>query len=649
MRSKVWLAVRIGAVVGALVGAAECLALLLRIPSWPLDTPTIPVAMMIYGFIAAVMAGVWGLAAWRRLDHQTFQVRTVMCTLLAMTYLLGGYWIHRWWSPQLLALPSLLVTGLWTLAWLIGSWILLRPPGRPSASFETSWVRPLRGLMLGLLVVAGASLMLPSLWIRTHQVLGARDVPGGTQRPNILLIVMDTARADRFSSYGYHRKTTPNLDRLAQDGVLFERASSAAPWTLPSHATLFTGLYPAQHQAERPHPRLDSRFATLAELLYDHGYQTAGFSNNHWVSREMNFHQGFEHFDDMLDGGRLINRLAVVRVMKKVTGLVTRRLDDGAEATNQSVRRWLKTVFDPGRPFFVFINYREPHFPYKPPEAFRSRFLRHPREPVEKVLEVAASLHRFAPAAHQAARVDRPMRQLLNDLYDGEIAYLDAKIGELLGELETRRLLDDTVVIVTSDHGENIGDHGLFGHQFSVYETLLHVPLVLRYPAGLPAGRRVAERVSLVDLLPTLIELLSLAAPSLQAALPGHSWVGSSLVVAPDLPIRSEYAAPVPMLARSRTRGQAIDERSFMRSLKSLSRGGVKFIWASDGHHELYDLRHDPGESQNVIQQFPDTARALKAELDQWLTAMQSAGTPEDVEPMREWTRKELRALGYLQ
>lgn len=655
MRTKLLLSLLIGAIVGALFGLVESVVQLVQVPWWPLNTPTIPMAMVMYGLLNALVTGLWGLAVWRRMDQQAFQLRTLIFSLLTMTYGLGGYYINSLWFPRLLALSSLLFTGCWTLAWLIGIWVLLKVRVVPSPPIppKSGWIRRLAFAMLGLAVVAILSLIPPRLWIRSHQVRSAQTMPGGAPRPNVLLIVMDTARVDRLSGYGYQRKTTPNLDRLTQEGVLFEHASSTAPWTLPSHASLFTGLYPTQHRAEQSHPRLDDQLLTLAELMQHHGFQTAGFSNNPWVSRKMNFNQGFEYFKDTWlrrGGSRIVNQIAIMNIVERLAGMVTRSRDDGADFTNRHIRWWFRTMFNPHRAFFLFINYREPHFPYRPPEPYRTRFLRHINHQVEKARHVT-TVRRLASGSQPAPLIhfDQTTREVLNDLYDAEIAYLDAKIGELVEELRDRQLLDNTVVIVTSDHGENIGDHELFGHQFCSYETLLHVPLIVRYPRAFPSGMSVAQRVSLVDVMPTLIELLDLETSTIQVALPGQSWVGSSLAVPRERGILAEYAAPLGKLPEYEKGTQPVDKRYFTRDLKSLYSRGLKFIWASDGRHELYDLSQDPEETQNLSLQFPDKARALAAELQQRLATMEPIGRPEAVESMDEATHHELRALGYLQ
>lgn len=662
MRSRLIFALLTGALVGALCGAAEALILLPRLPWWPLVASAIPIAMGLYGLFNALLTGLWTLIASRRMDQPTFQVRALLAGLSSMIYLFGGFYASRLWFPNIFELSSLVFTGIWTCAWLVLMlWLARSCKPVISAASIYMWLRSLRGLAVLLAVTAGLSLVPGYVWKQRHSAAVKANTQASVNQPNVLLIVMDTTRADRLSCYGYSRPTTPNLDRLAQEGVLFEQASAPAPWTFPSHASLFTGLYPSQHGAGWLHQRLDDRFTTLAELLRDHGYHTAGFSNNAWVSRGPNLDQGFEYFVNVWESNRLVSRLAIIRIIKRLDriikkfGALPKRSHANAALTNRHIKQWLDEIRDPRRPFFLFINYLEPHFTYEPPEPFRNRFLKQENVAVAGRLDFTA-LHREL-MTEPPINPDRATQAALNDLYDGEVAYLDMRVGELLDELRARKLLDNTVVLVTADHGENIGDHELFWHRYCVYETLLRVPLILHYPARLPQGIQVPQPVSLVDVVPTLMTLLGIEALKLRAALPGQSWVSSPLAVRDERPILAEYEAPwghrrMPKKAAKRAHNNAtqpVYERYSKRNLKSLRRGGLKFILASDGQYELYDLRRDPQETDNLVAKFPELAKRMEQELMQYVSSIKPVGSLEAVKPMDEATQQELRALGYLQ
>ena len=411
-------------------------------------------------------------------------------------------------------------------------------------------------------------------------------------RPNVLLIVMDTARADRLSCYGYGKKTTPTLDRIASQGVLFEQMIAAASWTLPSHATLFTGLYPRDHKTTGATGNLPAELTTLAEALAAAGYDTAGFSCNPWLTSATGLTQGFRTFLDVWRDPR-----------------PRRPGDDGTEQASQLLLDWVDSAAT-RRPFFAFVNFMEPHLSYDPPEGFERGFVpagadpaqvaevrgwQHPRE-VGYILRVPG----FGVTPAQFG--------LLGGLYDGELAYLDSELGELFHGLEQRGLLKDTLLIVTSDHGEHLGDHALMDHKMSLYDALIRVPLIIRYPGVVPQGVRVRGQVQNNDLFPTVLRLCGIErTPPAGAAVlpfddrqPTREWTFA------------EFGPPTEFLQILRRRFPGVPYAKFDRSLVSVRGSRYKYIWASDGRSELYDLVQDPDETQNVAATLPKVAQELR-------------------------------------
>jgi arylsulfatase A-like enzyme len=436
-------------------------------------------------------------------------------------------------------------------------------------------------------------------------------------RPGILLVVADTARADRFSSNGYGRPTTPATEALGHDGAVYLRAYTPAPWTLPAHASLFTGLYPSAHGADSGRLHLDPALPVLARRLRDAGYRTQAYVANPWVGKDYGFQEGFDTFEEVWRG---------------VHGTEG---DMGAAALNDRVARWLDWRADNtdarARPFFIFVNYFEPHLPYNPPEPERGRFLRpgadpgsierlrrlkHP-EDVRQILAAAGG----GPAGGALTAGDFA---ILSDLYDGEIAYVDRRAGELVALLKARGLLDQTVVVLTSDHGEMIGEHGLMDHKLDVREPVLRIPLVLRYPPAVAAGQRIDAPVMLQDVYPTLLALAGVATDAVGAngsgngapagkesgpgrhlearPLPGVAGLrsGSPRGRSQDDPLIAEHARPVEFLPVLRMVAPEVDIRRWERTLVAWQAGGRKLIWASDGRHRLYDLSSDPGEDSDL-------------------------------------------------
>jgi len=399
--------------------------------------------------------------------------------------------------------------------------------------------------------------------------------------PNVLLIILDTVRAANLGLYGYHRATTPRLDAWARSGVVFERAYATAPWTLPSHATMFTGRYNYELGTGQKRP-LGRDVPTLAEVLAEHGYATAGFTGNHLYTTDMSgLHRGFARFEDFPIGfgmfvssswpsrwlGRWIGRLTGLPFglqLKEAEGVTTQFLD------------WLRHRKD--RPFFAFLNYFDAHVPYWPPEPFRTRFgppgrpLAWPRENTPEALQPWVNA------------------------YDGSIAYVDRELGVIFDTLASRRLLDRTLVIVTSDHGEMFGEHGQRDHRGSLYVPELHVPLVISLPGKVPVDTRITEAVTLRDLPATVLELAGLDD---RTAMPGHSlarhWTAAT-EAGPQSPILAEV---------DHYRWAAAWRRVSRGDMKSLFKGRFHYILNGDGVEELYDLRRDPAEEDDLYTDSP--------------------------------------------
>ncbi len=487
------------------------------------------------------------------------------------------------------------------------------------------------------------------------------------KRPNILLIVMDTARAQQFSCYGYEHETTPTVDRLAGEGTVFGNAIATSPWTLPSHASIFTGTYPSRHGAHASHMYLDPEYRTLAEVLSRAGYQTLGLSNNFWLSETFGMHRGFGRFlktwqviQASTDTTRINEILKSTRGLKRLTELfkamqegnfwvnsingiygkfLFKRYDDGARRTNGIIRKWLQADWDRQGPFFIFVNYFEPHLKYWPPKEFRTRFLT--GDPA-RIRRVNQNPWRYISGVVDMSEEDF---DVLRALYDGEICYLDMRIRETVNLLESMGILDDTVIIITSDHGDNIGEHGLMDHQYNLYDTVLRVPLVVRFPGEFEKGKRDQRQVQLVDLLPTLLDLLELWDEELREQIQGRSllerWEDRFAV--------SEYISPIPtMEALKRRVPESTDViYKYNRGLCSIRTQRFKLIHATDGNHEFYDLRQDPDELNNRYAESPEELRPLEELLTRWLASFRAKEKREAPE-LDEDIKKRLEGLGYL-
>jgi arylsulfatase A-like enzyme len=420
--------------------------------------------------------------------------------------------------------------------------------------------------------------------------------------PNVLLVVLDTVRADRLGLYGYGRDTTPIIDRLAGRGVVFSEARSAAPWTLPSHASLFTGRWPHELNVTGDRP-LDGAFPTLAEFLAKHGYATAGFvGNTYFCNSWYGLGRGFLHYEDyyeqniIISPGEALRCTALGRWLIRLGGTAynvrpeTANTPKNAERINHDFLAWLEGNRSE-RPFFAFLNYMDAHDPYLTPPGFDRHFGLKP--------ESAADVELIRTWYHARKPKDVASRDatLVSDAYDDCLAALDEQLGRLFAALEQNGVLDNTLVILTADHGEEFGEHGLYGHGKSVYREETQVPLLIFGPSRtrIPQGRKIADVVSLRDVAATVVERLGLSDDS---PLPGRSlarfWQPLTAPPVNDDPVISEVAI------KTRVSHHPKLAPAFRGPLASVIVDGKVYIRDATGSEELYDLARDPAETDNL-------------------------------------------------
>jgi arylsulfatase A-like enzyme len=439
-----------------------------------------------------------------------------------------------------------------------------------------------------------------------------------TRWPNVVLVTIDTARADHLSVYGYGRPTTPELERLARDGVVFEAAYTATPTTGPAHATLFTSTYPARHGVLKNGYVLDPVHTTLAEVLGSAGYRTAAVPSSFVLTKRFGLAQGFEHYDDDFTGAH-----ASLHPEKWEGMAVGAEFDRRASETTDRAVAWLDSLGGAReRPFFLWVHYFDPHHPYDPPDGYR-RQVKGETPPPDRVKGLAE-----ADAA-----------QLRKDIlaYDAEIRYADEQIGRLLRHVDATAGREATLVIVTTDHGEGLLQHGWMQHGVDLYEELVRVALIVRWPGRLRAGVRVPGPVALVDVMPTLLALLELPPNGLT---PQGGDVSSALRGTATLPADRPLFFHRRLYEKPERRGH--DTRHPMFGIR---RGRWKYV-ESGPTLELYDLEADPGETRNVRDGERETADRLAAELAEWRkrTAPVEAGR----QSISDSDRERLRALGYV-
>ncbi len=426
-------------------------------------------------------------------------------------------------------------------------------------------------------------------------------LPATESRPNILILVADTLRADHLSGYGYQRATTPRIDRFAAEGQLFLDAYSSSSWTLPSHASLLTGRRVHEHQAGREgHPYLDRKFPTLAEVLGEAGYVSGGFvANTFWCGRQTGLDRGFVHYEDFYGkpgdalARTVLGRMMAYEVLPHV-GFLDIPGRKSAGDINDHILRWIDSVGD--RPFFVFANYMDVHGPYIPPPSYDGHFAGRPLEQRWGSKIDVGALESNVTAGPEVLRgwIDR---------YDESLLYLDEQVGHLLDELARRGVLDNTIVIFTSDHGESFGEHNLKYHGHSLYQEQIRIPLVVRFPPGISAGKRDPQPVALEQIPRLIAELVGLK----DAPFPGRSLRR----VAP------QEVEEVAVSEVTRRRGIPSIWPTSSGGLRSLQTDQWQLILKDVGAAELYDLKADPAQARNLAgeERFADTLTRLERRL----------------------------------
>ncbi|MBW2395160.1 MAG: sulfatase [Deltaproteobacteria bacterium] len=428
---------------------------------------------------------------------------------------------------------------------------------------------------------------------------GANDSP-----PNVIVVTLDTVRADHLSLYGYDRPTTPWLEALAARADVYEHAVATAPWTVPSHASIFTGLFPFEHGAHTLDAEsgrvaaLAEKHQTLAESFQAAGYRTGAFvTNTGYLSEKFGWAQGFDRYE--------VEGLRGPELMDEVAG-------------------WLDPWWAAQEPFFLFINLMDAHAPYN-------------LDPLPDARELSAPASSSGDLLAQLGEIviatdDPAPPALLRDLaaqYDLGIAHADLAVGRLVEELEERGLFERTLLVVTSDHGEFLGEHQLAAHSKDVYEPGLAIPLIVHAP-GQTTGRRVGEHVSLAD-IPALIA----------ERLPGE--LGESLAAA--FPHRPGQHPVIAENYYSRSKDLRRWGDRFRRIRAVLYQEGWKLIHSSDGDHELFELSTDPLEEVNRWSSEPERARAMLTVLQGFRSEVPAApGAAPEIDPELQ---EQLEALGY--
>lgn len=483
-----------------------------------------------------------------------------------------------------------------------------------------------------------------------------------SEKPNIIFLVLDTARARSFSPYNNGESNPPFTTQLAEDNILFEEAITPAPWTLPAHVSMFTGLTPSEHQVNSWEDRLSEESDTLASLVSENGYQSIGFSHNMWLSNTFGLTTGFDDFNEQwqlfqsdtnlfqtahhLQG--LSSYEKVQRIAKDILSnnpatnianafyakFIHNRHDHGAQQTNRNIKKWINSEWDQSSPFFLFANYLEPHIEYNPPTEFAQKYCQ------DFTVEEAKNVPQ-EPVRHMLGNLDLDDDQFkkLKSLYKGEIDYLDSKIEELFEILSDSGVLDNSLVILVGDHGENLGEDSMMSHMYSLKENLIHVPCIVKTPDNMCED--ISKPIQTQDLFSLCLHYSDSNPPeNVDAQLP-PPWGSSRNYTVSELLAEN----PPETAVQRETKGEYDSQKfSYLRKKRRvIRRDGYKYEDVINGPSRIYNIKRNT----EVIVDDNEKEQDLHKELQEYISNKHKKSTTEE-SSLDGNIENQLKDLGYL-
>jgi arylsulfatase A-like enzyme len=647
----------VGAIVGGVAGSIEALISMRGASSVirPADLFAITCFYSIVWSAVSAVAGIlhclFRLAIRRPDDRAATKAFSISTITSLLAFVMGAGYVNATFLPSMVSATSLLFDAGFLLfcgfLWLVQYRLLRRFLGPQPRYFTLKGPLALCSLLFALLVALSFAL---SSEKKLSKKGPSHDRPAG---PNVLILVLDALRADHLGCYGYRRPTSPTIDRLASQGVLFLNAYTQAPLTKQSVASIWTSLYPSAHNVKGIADGLPANCTTLMEAMKAAGYRTGVFSANGFLSPLFGFDRGVDLFYCQKTSivrstilGHVIVRIGravphmdwVLFLLRKGEVLLPLRGQGGpfvpvnAQGLGAALLRWIDAA--PQEPFIAYVQYMETHAPYASPPELTALFdPDFPGPPVIKHPQAPQGLLPF----FTAAPLEERYRANLVANYDGAIRSLDGHIERLLHALEARGILDKTLVIVTADHGEEFYDHKGWGHGQSLFEELVRVPLIFWSPGHLPRGKKIEQIVNLVDLMPTVLA-------AARAAEKAQAWTMQGRNLWPAL-VDGREPGGSPHAFSEVYHGP----RHLARSLRQ---GWKKAIYSNYDKEEIvmvFDLKEDPFETKNLALTQPREAAALLDEMAQVLRTSEALTKQTHARTIDEATRERLKALGYIQ
>ncbi|MCK4413404.1 MAG: sulfatase [Candidatus Eisenbacteria sp.] len=438
------------------------------------------------------------------------------------------------------------------------------------------------------------------------------------QPPNIVLITLESVRPDHLGCGGCPQAVSPAVDALAEEAMIYDDAHAVTSWTLPTHASIFTGLYPTAHQTTGPFSRLEDNYTTLAEILSEKGYQCGAVISGPYLKTAHGLHQGFEYYNESASALSQSSAHADVTCPQMETGL----------------RHFLTRLRDPERPFFLFAYFWDPHYDYIPPQPYDRMFVTEDCEPID--------VNEYEKGGIVTSKATPGEIKYIVSQYDGEIRWTDHHLHRFFQLLKAQGLWDNTVVIVTSDHGEEFYEHDWKGHKNNLYVEAIHVPLVIKFPGSLPRGRD-SRLVSQLDLFPTILDLAGAESPG------PHQ--GRSLLE--SVPAEGHAIYHELLTARYFPKEGGGWEQRYVRNWYGVREGEYKLVTvAEERRTELYNVADDPRERANIIARDDVPKNRLMGQIQLWNQDCQAIakayGSGGDAQ-LDEDALENLRSLGYIQ
>ncbi len=632
---------------GMILGAVETLIAILRyrggaVAIRDLGPAILATPVLLYGLaslaVSLVIGTGFGLLMGSILEIKD-KPRTVVHTY-AVLYLvpLTALSCYLWKTRVLTDEPLISESALFQLTLLVLAYLIFLLVVKPVVVYVSRRRTTTTTRLVVPIIVVVAFLAFRINWGGMGSVGEGISPPAGGERPlNILLVTMDTQRHDFLRCYGDSVIMTPQIDALAARGAVFKDAVCHVPLTLPSHISIFTSTYPTVHgvRSNINPKQIPPSLETLAEVLRGNGYRNGAFVSAFILSSIFKLNRGFEIYDDQFENKglhylvRVKPKFTLVHLMDVAGIELSRRYERKADETTSRAIRWLRRVGD-GAPFFLWVHYYDPHSYYNPPPPFDGLYrgeVSGSPERVDALLEIARN---YFPKQEDRLELTGDELQAVNSLYRGEVTYMDHHLGRLITYLKDKDLLKDTIVVLTSDHGELLGEHDLLGHGMWVFEETIRIPLIFHLTGRIPAAVIEDEVVRSIDIMPTILELAGIPLP--------HQAQGRSLLPlmtgGDHETIPAYFETYRPDLPEKRYAGVRV--------------GPWKYICQPWGSEELlFNLDDDPGERNNLVEVESDLAGQMRITLDS--IAGEGAGGAEGktMEMTPEMTDA-LRALGYI-